>query len=166
MKIATFHLNLLGKDRSRTPEKFWLTERHKELYEGFEKSDLRGYENDDEDEELFLGTLVLALSQTKMGTAGVVLIVPSDKTNWVLTQTRAVARHIFSLRKRELTAVRVLRAAFKQLQVTSHESFQQVPEPRMWLLFGYGRHTPMTVPMAPWMTGRTLPDVLYLSDFS
>lgn len=166
MRTATFHLNLLGKDRSRTPEKFWMTDRHEELYEGFEKSDIRGYDNDAEDEELFLGTLVLALSQTKGGTAGVVLVLPPDKMMWALAQTKAVARYVFSLRKKDIKAARVLRAAFRQLQMTSQESFQEVPEPRMWLLFGYGSQTPIRVPMPSWMEGRTLPQELYLSDFS
>jgi len=165
MKIANFHLNLLGKDRAQTPERFWLTDRHRDLYTGFETG-VRGFDCELEDEELFLGTAVLALSQTEGGTRQVVLVLPPHLMDWALGQIKAIARRVFSTRKGDIQAVRTLRNAFQQLQLTSQESFQEVPEPRMWVTFGYGRETPLSAPLPAWMVGRTLDETVYLSDFS
>lgn len=122
------------------------TDQHLKLYTAYADRDVRGFWGTG-NTEVFLGTLVLALSQT-IGLSGekqrVVMAMPKGRINWATGQTKEVAKYVFRCRKGERDAILVLRDAFRQLAMASR--ILQITEPERWVAFGFEKGT--TLP--PW----------------
>jgi hypothetical protein len=144
---SRFHLRLLGHDRRRTPEEFWLHETYSTLYTAF--PNLHGYSSSEPHESLFMATFVLALHQT--GTIRpVYIMMPKPKLPWVIDQIERIGRHIFRTRKSDREGALKLREAFRQIrpaQVTL-----DMPEPDRWLMFGFSSGDILPV----WANGKLL----------
>lgn len=151
--LETFHLNLLGRDPARTPERYHLTELQKRFYSAAEKG-VRGVLFDTPDNalnpELFVATFVVAFKLTQRGDT-LIACTTRSVSDWVGEQINLVARHIFSSRKK---------ATKKDIQVL-YESFQKLvkgtrvlqrPEPMRWVAFGFTKSDVMPV----WMRKKVL----------
>ncbi len=147
MDLEIFHNRLLGN----TPERYRLTTRHQALYTGYRESDVRGFASEDDQPDLFLATLVLALGQTQ-GEKPVVLLVPKPRLPWVSEQIKETARHVFQLRKTDAAGVAVMRRAFQCLHFAKRPA-QLTAEPPHWAIFGFGPNAILPL----WAEGRLMP---------
>ena len=131
--VRQFHLDLLGRNAQRTPQEFWLTKTHEELYNAY-ASGMHGYSGAQLSEGRFLATLVLALALTEV-IHPVYFAVPKPRVQWTVDQIEKIGRHIFRIRKGDKEGVLVLRQAFQQLRVTS--KILELEEPERWVMFGF-----------------------------
>jgi len=119
MNCHTFHENLLGQPP--TPDQT-------QLYEAFEKNDVRGYDDPELNGERFLAVLVLALYQTAQGMT--VILINPDHRPWVINAINRIAAHCFKIRNGEDKTK--LKEAFKRLAAQPYLMF----EPPAWVSFG------------------------------
>lgn len=130
-----FHVALLGKK----PESgFEMTPSLRTLY-----TELREVgEVPDQD---LLGVVVMALKMTN-GSHPVVLLVSEARQGILMDRVREVARYSFRLRNGDVTAVQVMRQAFRKLYLTKPGS--EFREPERWVFAG------MPKPWPVWITKR------------
>lgn len=131
MDVHRFHHSLLGTNKGRTPDEFWLSDVHTALYSAY--PEMRGFSNSERDEALFLATFVLALAITEV-IHPVYVAVPKPQVTWVVDQIERIGRYIFRCRKGDKEGSLVLRQAFRQIRVTFKFDPQ---EPERWVMFGF-----------------------------
>jgi len=145
---SRFHLRLLGTDKHRTPEEFWLHETYEALYTKYPNG-VHGYANKALHESLFTATFVLALHQTGM-IRPVYILMPKPHLPWVIDQIERVGRHIFRMRKGEKEGSLKLREAFRQIRPA--QASLVMPEPDRWLMFGFSNEDVLPT----WAKGKLL----------
>jgi hypothetical protein len=146
MNLIEFHKNWLGKDPNHTPKEFQISPPQMRLYE----SQGRGFSSKEKEFVLFVGILILALSQIKPNKGQVILITPDSHLHWVTAQMSTIARYMIRTRKKSAEGVALVRTILSQILLNTRP--MQISEPTSWVSFGLSREDPLP----EWLSNRLI----------
>lgn len=135
MDLVAFHRSWFGKSLDRTPEAFRASSRQIKLYNAF--PDARGVSGKDFDEEMFLGTFVLTLAQTRpKSERRVFMITPRTHMNWIWKQMEKIVRYMVRCRRHDPEGIALVKDVTRQVFLCG-TPFQMPGEPAYWSVFGF-----------------------------
>lgn len=147
MDLVAFHRGWFGKNPDHTPKSFQVTPRQTYLYREYPK--VKGYSDNRQDVELFIGALVIALAQTDPSAEHehlVYILTPPVLSPWVDSQTIAIARYLIRSRRTSPKGIELVRKVFHQIVPCGFP--HKMPEPARWSSFGFLKEDSL---IPPWL---------------